>query len=70
MIYILVIMAYLAIGGFLAGLFDDAPLDNFYWYLAWPGVLIVVLILLLEVPFERLGYHVLNKLRDIRKRKK
>jgi hypothetical protein len=67
---ILGIFAYLAIGGFLSGLFDDIGLDEFMWYTAWPFVLIYVVVMLTAMPFENLGLRVVRKLRELRNRKK
>lgn len=69
MIYILCITAYLAIGGFLSGIFDEWDIDDFYWYLAWPFVLLVILIVLIEDPFKNLGRWTVTKIRDITNRK-
>lgn len=69
MIYILCFVVYLAIGGFLSGVFDECDIDEFYWYLAWPFLLVIVAIMVLEVPFEKLGQWTLTKIRDIRKGK-
>lgn len=62
--------AYLAIGGFLAGLFDELYFDVFFWYVAWPFVLLVLLILLVILPFQNLGYWIRDKLREAQNRKK
>ena len=69
MIYILCIVTYLAIGGFLAGVFEDISLDEFWWYLAWPFWLLIFVIILIEDPFKNLGRWTLTKLRDIKNRK-
>ena len=70
MIYILCIIAYLAIGGFLAGIFNDIGLDEFMWYTVWPFVLIYVVVMLITMPFENLGSWVVKKFREAQNRKK
>ena len=68
---ILGIFAYLAIGGFFAGLFDELYFDVFFWYVAWPAVLLVLLILVaIILPFKNLGYWIRDKIRSTQNRKK
>lgn len=69
MIYILAIVAYLAIGGLLAGIFDDVGVDDFVWYLGWPVVVIVSLIFIITEPFQHLGQCIVTKIRAIKNRK-
>lgn len=70
-IYIILgIVAYLAIGGFLAGLFEEMYFDSFAWYLAWPVVLLIVLCLFMEIPFELLGRNVRDWIRQSQNRNK
>lgn len=68
MIYILMIVAYLAIGGVLAGIFEDLRLDEFVWYLLWPFMVLVYLIILMEIPFERVGSVIRDRIRLIKNR--
>jgi hypothetical protein len=67
---ILGIFAYLAIGGFLSGLFREIGLADYMWYVSWPFTLIILLFMIMLEPFERLGYWVLTKFRDTKNRKK
>ena len=67
---ILGIFAYLAIGGFLAGLFNDIGFDEFIWYTAWPFMVIYVVIMLTAMPFDNLGHWVVRKIRALQNRKK
>ena len=69
MIYILCIAVYLAIGGFLSGIFDECDVDEFYWYLAWPFLLLIIVIILIEDPFKTLGRWTVTKIRNIKNRK-
>lgn len=69
MIYILGIIGYLAIGGFLAGVFEDMRIDAFAWYLAWPVFGFIVLLIFMEMPFENLGRYMVTKIRQIRNRR-
>lgn len=67
---ILVAFIYLVIGGFLAGLFYDVGVDEFQWYIAWPFILIYVVIMFTAMPFQNLGSWVVRKLREAKNRKK
>lgn len=69
MIYILCITVYLAIGGLLGGIFEDLRLDDFIWYLLWPFVVLMFLIILIEIPFERIGSFIRDKIRHVWNRK-
>lgn len=69
MIYILGIVAYLGIGGLLSGIFEDLRLDDFIWYLLWPFVVLIFLIILMEIPFERIGSIILDKIKHVWNRK-
>ena len=69
MIYILGIVGYLAIGGFLAGVFEDVGMDVFAWYLAWPVFAFITLLMFIEMPFQNLGRYMVTKIRQIKNRR-
>ena len=69
MIYILGIVAYLLIGGLLSGVFEDVGVDEFIWYLVWPVLILIWLLLVIEAPFHSLGRYMVTKIRQIRSRR-
>lgn len=54
MIIVLCIIGYLAIGGFLTGLFEW-DLNDFWVTITWPLIAVVYLILGIAKPFKMLG---------------
>ena len=71
MIYGLVlVLIYLVIGVLLSGLFNDLGIDAFYWILAWPVVVLIIIALIITLPFENLECTILEKIKNISKRKR
>lgn len=65
MIAVLYVIGYLAIGGFLTGLFEW-DINDIWVIIAWPFFVVIFLILVITKPFKMLGDFVANIIYKLR----